>query len=170
MDESVGFVPALLGKHRKEPIMNNRQGKYTYLINWLSKEPLKYSDMNRLLKSIAKNKYGNYTITSKYRVGEWRKRKDYQGYGNTNLVKLTGGTNPRIKKNASGKYEPTAYGWANKEHPFKRSEQDLEKERQWKAERIARYERAKKARPQRIIEFVEFEKDEYKLIRKMRIR
>ena len=149
--------------------MKNKQGKYSYLIEYLKKEPLKYSDMNRLLKSLTYDiSHNGWVLRPKFRCGKWRERKDYQGYGNTNLVQLTGSSNPLLKKNADGKYEVTEHGWKNRHHPFKRSEQDLERERQWKAERIARYERAK-AIPQRIIEFVEFENDEYKLIRKVRV-
>jgi len=147
--------------------MKKTQGKYSHLIHFLKDEPLKYSDMNRFLKSL---RYSlapqRWEIMPKYRGGKWRERKDYQGYGNTNLVQLTGGKNPLLKKNADGKYEVTEHGWENRHHPFKRTEEDLERERQWKAERIARYERA--TIPQ-IIEVIEFENDEYKLIKKVRV-
>jgi hypothetical protein len=150
--------------------MKNGHGKYSHLIHFLKDEPLKYSDMNRFLKSTERDENGYYGIKEEYKGGKWRERKDYQGYGNTNLVLLTGSKNPLLKKNADGKYEVTEHGWENRHHPFKRTEEDLERERQWKAERIERFERARKhAIPQRIIEFVEFENDEYKLIRKVRV-
>jgi len=150
--------------------MKNGHGKYSHLIVFLKNEPLKYSDMNRFLKSTERDENGYYGIKEEYKGGKWRKRKDYQGYGNTNLVQLTGGKNPILKKNADGKYEVTEHGWENRHHPFKRSPEDLERERQWRDERIVRFERAMRiqvAKPT-YVEFVEFENDEYKLIRKVR--
>ena len=151
--------------------MKKTQGKYSHLIHFLKDEPLKYSDMNRFLKSL---RYSlapqRWEIMPKYRGGKWRERKDYQGYGNTNLVQLTGGKNPLLKKNADGKYEVTEHGWENRHHPFKRTEEDLERERQWRAERIERFERSRRVQVTKptYVEFVEFENDEYKLIRKVR--
>ena len=146
--------------------------KATYLINWLHQEPLKFSEMNRLMKSIEKNEHGNFFIKEKYRAGAWRNRKDYQGYWNTSLCRLSGGKKPLIKKNAEGRYEVTPYGLENKLHPFATDKKELKRMREFRAERKARFERAKLARPKmvgqkRIIEFIEFENDEYRLIKKV---
>ena len=143
--------------------------KSTYLINWLEKEPLRFSDMNRLLKSTEKIN-GEVTLKKEYRRDKWRQRKDYQGYWNTSLRHLTGGLNPIIKKNDEGKYEPTEYGLENKLHPFARTEEDLEKARKFRAERIAQYERTRFTYDERVIELTVFENDEYKLIKKVTVQ
>lgn len=154
--------------------MKRGNGKYSHLIVFLKNEPLKYSDMNRFLKSTERDENGYYGIAEEYKGGKWRKRKDYQGYGNTNLVQLTSGDNPLLKKNAEGKYEVTEYGWENRHHPFKRSPQDLERERQWRAEATERYERAIKQMTvienhiAQITECVVYEDETIKIIKKVR--
>ena len=55
------------------------KNKYTFLMNWLEREPLKYSDMNRLLKSVKLNKDGFYKIAKEFTYNKWRNRTDYQG-------------------------------------------------------------------------------------------
>ena len=141
--------------------------KATYLLNWLNKEPLKFSEMNRLMKSVEKNEHGNWTIKPKYRAGEWRNRTDYQGYWNTSLCQLSGGKNPFIAKRSDGRYEVTTYGWLKRHHPFAKDKKELKRMREFRAERIARFERAKLAQAQRIVEITLFENDEYKLIKKV---
>ena len=59
------------------------KNKYTFLMNWLEKEPLKYSDMNRLLKSVKLNNKGFYEITKEFKNDKWRTRTDY---GHPNFI------------------------------------------------------------------------------------
>ena len=146
--------------------------KATYLLNWLNTEPLKFSQMNRLLKSVEKNENGDWAFKPEYRLGAWRERTDYQGYWNTSLCQLSGGKNPLIAKRSDGRYEVTTYGWSKRHHPFAKDEKELKRMREFRAERKARFERAKSAQvkmvgQKRIIEFIEFENDEYRLIKKV---
>ena len=140
--------------------------KATFLINWLEKEPLKFSEMNRLMKSVKKGLHGGWEIESKWRGGRWKLRRDYQGYWNTSLCKLRGGDNPLIEKDENGKYAPTKRGLDRKLHPFKRDKKTLET---LKRKRDSYYREWKKNNSNRIIEFVEFENADYKLIKKVRI-
>jgi hypothetical protein len=148
--------------------------KSTFLINWLEREPLKFSEMNRLMKSVRKTSHGSdWMIETRYGGGRWRYRKDYQGYWNTSLCKLSSGMNPIIRKREDGRYEPTKYGLENKLHPFKsmnktskiqviyRRAKALKKIEESKAESLFKYPK--------IIEFVEFENADYKLIKKVRV-
>ena len=149
------------------------KNKYTFLMNWLEKEPLKYSDMNRLLKSVKLNNKGFYEITKEFKDDKWRNRADYQGYGNTNLVLLKFGASnykcdkPRIKKGKDGKYTLTAYGLKTKENPFKRTKKSLKLEREYWTEI-----NKKNQLPteyfliHKIEEHIVFEDDDYKLIKK----
>jgi len=142
--------------------------KATYLLNWLNKEPLKFSDMNRLMKSVEKNEHGNFTIKRKYRAGEWRNRTDYQGYWNTSLCQLSNGKNPFIARRSDGKYEVTTYGWSKRHHPFAKDEKELKRMRELKAERVAMNRLMKSfERKKSIAEITLFENDEYKLIKKV---
>ena len=140
--------------------------KATYLLNWLNREPLKFSQMNRLMKSVEKNENGDWAFKPEYRLGA------YQGYWNTSLCQLSGGKNPLIAKRSDGRYEVTTYGWSKRLHPFAKDEKELKRMREFRAERKARFERAKSAQvkmvgQKRIIEFIEFENDEYRLIKKV---
>ena len=141
--------------------------KATYLLNWLNKEPLKFSEMNRLMKSVEKNENGNWTFKPEYRLGAWRERTDYQGYWNTSLCQLSNGKNPFIARRSDGRYEVTTYGWSKRHHPFAKDKKELKRMREFRAERIARFERAKLAQAQRIVEITLFENDEYRLIKKV---
>ena len=140
--------------------------KATFLINWLEKEPLKFSEMNRLMKSVKKGLHGGWEIESKWRGGRWKLRRDYQGYWNTSLCKLRGGDNPLIEKDENGRYTPTKRGLDRKLHPFKRDKKTLET---LKRKRDSYYREWKENNSNRIIEFVEFENANYKLIKKVRI-
>jgi len=142
--------------------------KATYLLNWLNKEPLKFSEMNRLMKSVEKNEHGNWNIKPKYRCGGWRNRTDYQGYWNTSLGQLSGGKNPFIIKRSDGRYEVTTYGWSKRHHPFAKDEKELRRLRIQKAESVA-INRLMKSfeRKKSIAEITLFENDEYKLIKKV---
>tara|TARA_R100001244_G_scaffold117362_1_gene87321 strand:- start:59 stop:484 length:426 start_codon:yes stop_codon:yes gene_type:complete len=136
--------------------------KSTFLINWLERDPLKFSEMNRLMKSVRKTSHGSdWMIETRYGGGRWRYRKDYQGYWNTSLCKLSSGMNPIIKKREDGRYEPTKYGLENKLHPFKRDIKTLNKIKKSRAKSLFKYPR--------IIEFLEFENADYKLIKKVRV-
>ena len=135
--------------------------KSTYLINWLEKEPLKFSEMNRLMKSVNKGLHGGWEIESKWRGGRWKLRRDYQGYWNTSLCRLRGGDNPLIKKDDNGKYHPAKRGLDNKLHPFKRDGEKLKKIRENRAKSLFN--------SPRVIEFLEFENADYKLIKKVRV-
>lgn len=143
--------------------------KATFLINWLEKEPLKFSEMNRLMKSVKKGLHGGWEIESKWRGGRWKLRRDYQGYWNTSLCKLRGGDNPLIEKDENGKYAPTKRGLDNRLHPFKRDKKTLEQIRKSGMEMLRRKREWKENNSHRIIEFVEFENANYKLIKKVRI-
>ena len=149
------------------------KNKYTFLMNWLEREPLKYSDMNRLLKSVKLNKDGFYKIAKEFTYNKWRNRTDYQGYGNTNLVLLKFGASsykcdkPRIKKGKDGKYTLTAYGLKTKENPFKRTKNALKLEREYWKEVNKKNQLPMEYLPIHTIEeHVIFEDDDYKLIKK----
>ena len=122
--------------------------------------------MNRLMKSVKKGLHGGWEIESKWRGGRWKLRRDYQGYWNTSLCKLRGGDNPLIEKDENGRYTPTKRGLDRKLHPFKRDKKTLE---MLKRKRDSYYREWKKNNSNRIIEFVEFENADYKLIKKVRI-
>ena len=109
--------------------------KATYLLNWLNREPLKFSQMNRLMKSVEKNENGDWAFKPEYRLGAWRERTDYQGYWNTSLCQLSGGKNPLIAKRSDGRYEVTTYGWSKRLHPFAKDEKELKRMREFRAER-----------------------------------
>tara|TARA_R110000851_G_scaffold105242_1_gene223333 strand:+ start:624 stop:1067 length:444 start_codon:yes stop_codon:yes gene_type:complete len=142
--------------------------KSTFLINWLEREPLKFSEMNRLMKSVRKTSHGSdWMIETRYGGGRWRYRKDYQGYWNTSLCKLSSGMNPIIRKREDGRYEPTKYGLENKLHPFKKDKETLR--RKFKSRIAYGIEKRKENKSYRILEFLEFENANYKLIRKVRI-
>ena len=141
--------------------------KSTFLINWLEKEPLKFSEMNRLMKSVNKGLHGGWEIESKWRGGRWKLRRDYQGYWNTSLCKLRGGDNPLIEKDENGKYAPTKRGLDNRLHPFKKDKETLR--RKFKSRIAYGIEKRKENKSYRILEFLEFENANYKLIRKVRI-
>ena len=143
--------------------------KATFLINWLEKEPLKFSEMNRLMKSVKKGLHGGWEIESKWRGGRWKLRRDYQGYWNTSLCRLRGGDNPLIEKDENGRYTPTKRGLDNRLHPFKRDKKTLEQIRKSGMEMLRRKREWKENNSHRIIEFVEFENADYKLIKKVRI-
>lgn len=149
------------------------KNKYTFLLNWLEKEPLKYSDMNRLLKSVKLNNKGFYRITEEFKDDKWRTRTDYQGYGNTNLVLLKYGASsyssdkPRIKKGKDGKYTLTAYGLKTKENPFKRTKKSLKLEKEYWEEVNKKNQLPMEHFPiYTIEERVIFEDDDYKVIKK----
>lgn len=144
-------------------------------MNWLLKEPLKYSDMNRLLKSTKIDNDGYYKISKEFRNDKWRTRKDYQGYGNTNLVLLKYGASsykydkPRIKKGKDGKYTLTAYGLKTKETPFKRSKKGLKLDKEYWEEVNKNSQSPQEYFPVPTIEErIIFEDDDYKLIKKNR--
>lgn len=144
-------------------------------MNWLLKEPLKYSDMNRLLKSTKIDNDGYYKISKEFRGDKWRTRKDYQGYGNTNLVLLKYGASsykydkPRIKKGKDGKYTLTAYGLKTKETPFKRSKKGLKLDKEYWEEVNKNSQSPQEYFPVPTIEErIIFEDDDYKLIKKNR--
>ena len=122
--------------------------------------------MNRLMKSVKKGLHGGWEIESKWRGGRWRNRSDYQGYWNTSLCNLSRGVNPIIKKGEDGKYIPTKYGIENKLHPFKKDKETLRKMRERRAEVIEMENRWRDSYTSRerwrIIEFIEFEDDNYK--------
>ena len=122
--------------------------------------------MNRLMKSVKKGLHGGWEIESKWRGGRWKLRRDYQGYWNTSLCKLRGGDNPLIEKDENGRYTPTKRGLDRKLHPFKRDKKTLET---LKRKRDSYYREWKENNSNRIIEFVEFENANYKLIKKVRI-
>ena len=142
--------------------------KSTFLINWLERDPLKFSEMNRLMKqSVKKGLHGGWEIESKWRGGRWKLRRDYQGYWNTSLCKLRGGDNPLIEKDENGKYAPTKRGLDNRLHPFKKDKETLR--RKFKSRIAYGIEKRKENKSYRILEFLEFENANYKLIRKVRI-
>ena len=122
--------------------------------------------MNRLMKSVKKGLHGGWEIESKWRGGRWKLRRDYQGYWNTSLCRLRGGDNPLIEKDENGRYTPTKRGLDRKLHPFKRDKKTLET---LKRKRDSYYREWKENNSNRIIEFVEFENADYKLIKKVRI-
>ena len=122
--------------------------------------------MNRLMKSVKKGLHGGWEIESKWRGGRWKLRRDYQGYWNTSLCRLRGGENPLIEKDENGRYTPTKRGLDRKLHPFKRDKKTLET---LKRKRDSYYREWKENNSNRIIEFVEFENANYKLIKKVRI-
>ena len=122
--------------------------------------------MNRLMKSVKKGLHGGWEIESKWRGGRWKLRRDYQGYWNTSLCRLRGGDNPLIEKDENGRYTPTKRGLDRKLHPFKRDKKTLE---MLKRKRDSYYREWKENNSNRIIEFVEFENANYKLIKKVRI-
>ena len=122
--------------------------------------------MNRLMKSVKKGLHGGWEIESKWRGGRWKLRRDYQGYWNTSLCRLRGGDNPLIEKDENGRYTPTKRGLDRKLHPFKRDKKTLET---LKRKRDSYYREWKENNSNRIIEFVEFENANYKLIKKVRI-
>ena len=117
--------------------------------------------MNRLMKSVKKGSHGGWAIESKWEGGRWKLRRDYQGYWNTSLCRLRGGDNPLIKKDDNGKYHPTKRGLDNKLHPFKRDGEKLKKIRDNRAKSLF-------SSP-RVVEFLEFENADYKLIKKVRV-
>ena len=102
------------------------------------------------MKSVEKNENGDWAFKPEYRLGAWRERTDYQGYWNTSLCQLSGGKNPLIAKRSDGRYEVTTYGWSKRLHPFAKDEKELKRMREFRAERKARFER-----------------DEYRLIKKV---
>lgn len=149
------------------------KNKYTFLMNWLEKEPLKYSDMNRLLKSVKLDKDGFYKIAKEFKSDKWRNRTDYQGYGNTNLVLLKFGASsyecdkPKIKKGKDGKYILTAYGLKTKENPFKRTKKSLKLEKEYWKEVNKKNQSPQEYFPINTIEErIIFEDDDYKVIKK----
>jgi len=150
------------------------KNKYTFLLNWLEKEPLKYSDMNRLLKSVKLDNEGFYRVAEEFKGDKWRTRTDYQGYGSTNLVLLKYGASsykcdkPRIKKGKNGKYTLTAYGLKTKENPFKRTKKSLKLEKEYWEEVNKKNQLPIEHFPIHTIEErIVFEDDDYKLIKKI---
>jgi hypothetical protein len=149
------------------------KNKYTFLLNWLEKEPLKYSDMNRLLKSVVLHNDGFYKIAKEFKGDKWRDRKDYQGYGNTNLVLLKFGASsydcdkPLIEKGTDGKYKLTAYGLKSKETPFKRTKESLKLEKEYWKKRKSFYNNSYVKMYAPIKERVIFEDDNFKVIQKI---
>ena len=91
---------------------NGKMKKGTVLLTHMKKEPLSYSDMQRLLKSTKKTPEGYVTEKG------WRDRKDNQGYWCTNLAYFKWSSKV-IEKGKDGLYKLTAAGIKNINHPFK---------------------------------------------------
>tara|TARA_R100000306_G_C4265466_1_gene87429 strand:+ start:36 stop:512 length:477 start_codon:yes stop_codon:yes gene_type:complete len=145
--------------------------KGTYLINHLKSEPLRYSDMQRLLKSLRKTNNG-WELNPKYNDDKWKERKDYQGYWCTNLSFIKGGRFPMIKKGDDGKYMVTEHGLKNIEHPFSHTEEELTIIRERQAEydrRRAEWEERKRKITPRFLKVKVFENEDVILYKKIAI-
>tara|TARA_Y100000310_G_C20288487_1_gene626064 strand:- start:69 stop:503 length:435 start_codon:yes stop_codon:yes gene_type:complete len=142
--------------------------KGTYLINHLETEPLKYSDMQRLLRSLHKTGNG-WELEPKYDNDKWRERKDYQGYWCTNLAFIKNKRFPMIKKGDDGKYIPTKHGLENKQHPFSHTDEELAEMEKRQAEYQAKWEEKMHNRVHRFFKVKVFENENVILYKKVAI-